>query len=87
MTSRRFILATSRCLRSRNLSSSIAVRCREIILDFSGIWARLSFPGFEPLLDGPGPVTNTLRAPNGGPTIYGLVGDYMVAKRLEPIRF
>ena len=47
-----------------------------LIPNFSGIWARLSFPGFEPPLEGPGPVTNRLRAPNGGPNFYGLVGDY-----------
>jgi hypothetical protein len=47
-----------------------------LIPDFSGIWARLSFPGFEPPLSGPGPVTNRLRAPNGASSLYGLVGDY-----------
>jgi hypothetical protein len=31
------------------------------IPDFSGLWARVSFPGFEPPLAGPGPVTNRLR--------------------------
>jgi hypothetical protein len=46
------------------------------IPDFSGIWARISFPGFEPPLAGPGPVTNRLRAPNGAASPYGLVGDY-----------
>jgi hypothetical protein len=44
--------------------------------DFSGIWARLSLPGFEPPLDGPGPVTNRLRTPSGAVSPYGLVGDY-----------
>jgi hypothetical protein len=28
------------------------------IPDFSGIWAHLSWPDFEPPLAGPGPVTN-----------------------------
>jgi len=46
------------------------------IPDFSGIWGRLSFPGFEPPLAGPGPVTNRTRAPNGASSLYGLVGDY-----------
>jgi hypothetical protein len=44
--------------------------------EFSGIWARISFPGFEPPLSGPGPVTNQLRAPNGASSLYGFVGDY-----------
>jgi len=46
------------------------------IPDFSGPWARVSFPGFEPPLAGPGPVTNRLRAPNGAASPYGMVGDY-----------
>src|SRR5215831_2681785 len=33
------------------------------IPDFSGIWSHPSFPGFEPLPSGPGPVTNTKRRP------------------------
>ena len=46
------------------------------IPDFSGLWARVSFPGFEPPLAGPGPVTNRLRSPNGASSLYGYVGDY-----------
>jgi hypothetical protein len=46
------------------------------IPDFSGLWARVSFPGFEPPIAGPGPVTNTLRSPNGASSIYGYAGDY-----------
>ena len=46
------------------------------IPDFSGHWARISFPGFEPPLAGPGPVTNRLRSSNGASSIYGYVGDY-----------
>jgi hypothetical protein len=46
------------------------------IPDFSGIWARLSFWGFEPPLAGPGPVVNRLRAPNGASSLFGQVGDY-----------
>jgi hypothetical protein len=42
--------------------------------DLSGIWARFSFPGFEPPLEGPRPITNRLRATN--PNQYGFVGDY-----------
>ena len=42
------------------------------IPDFSGPWARISFPGFEPPLAGPGPVTNRLRAPNGAARPYGI---------------
>jgi hypothetical protein len=45
------------------------------IPDFSGIWARLSFPGFEPPLFGPGPVTNRSRR-NGASNYDQLVGDY-----------
>jgi hypothetical protein len=45
------------------------------IPDFSGIWARLSFPGFEPPLSGPGPVTNRSRR-NGASNYDQLVGDY-----------
>ena len=46
------------------------------IPDFSGIWGRLSFPGFAPPLAGPGPVTNWKRTPNGTSSLYGNVGDY-----------
>jgi hypothetical protein len=46
------------------------------IPDFSGIWGRLSFPGFAPPLAGPGPVTNRKRSPNGASSLYGNVGDY-----------
>ena len=46
------------------------------IPDFSGHWARVSFPGFEPPLTGPGPVTNRLRARNGAASVLGYVGDY-----------
>jgi hypothetical protein len=46
------------------------------IPDFSGIWGRLSFPGFAPPLAGPGPVTNRKRSPSGASSLYGNVGDY-----------
>jgi len=45
------------------------------IADFSGIWAHLTWPDFEPPLSGPGPVTNRSRR-NGVSDIYQLVGDY-----------
>jgi hypothetical protein len=48
---------------------------RTPIPDFSGIWAHLSWPDFEPPLAGPGPVTNRARL-NGRSNIYQLVGDY-----------
>ena len=35
------------------------------IPDFSGIWARLSFPGFEPLASGPTSLVNRSRSSNG----------------------
>jgi hypothetical protein len=43
--------------------------------DFSGIWAHLTWPDFEPPLEGPGPVTNRSRR-NGVSNTYQLVGDY-----------
>jgi hypothetical protein len=43
--------------------------------DFSGIWAKLTWPDFEPPLSGPGPVTNRSRR-NGASDPYSLVGDY-----------
>ena len=46
------------------------------IPDFSGIWARVSFPGFGRPLAGAGPVINKNRSPNGVPSVYGYVGDY-----------
>jgi hypothetical protein len=43
--------------------------------DFSGIWAHLTWPDFEPPAAGPGPVTNRSRRGSGGNN-YQLVGDY-----------
>jgi hypothetical protein len=43
--------------------------------DFSGIWAHLTWPDFEPPLEGPGPVTNRSRL-NGVSNSYELIGDY-----------
>jgi hypothetical protein len=43
--------------------------------DFSGIWAHLTWPDFEPPLIGPGPVTNRSRR-NGRSNLYQLVGDH-----------
>src|SRR5215471_14337640 len=45
------------------------------IPDFSGIWAHLTWPDFEPPVGGPGPVTNRSRR-NGVSDVYELVGDY-----------
>ena len=45
------------------------------IPDFSGIWAHLTWPDFEPPLAGPGPVKNRSRR-NGVGNSYQLVGDY-----------
>jgi hypothetical protein len=45
------------------------------IPDFSGIWAHLTWPDFEPPIAGPGPVTNRSRR-NGVGNNYQLVGDY-----------
>jgi hypothetical protein len=45
------------------------------IPDFSGIWAHLTWPDFEPPAAGPGPVTNRSRR-NGVGDNYRLVGDY-----------
>jgi hypothetical protein len=45
------------------------------IPDFSGVWAHLSWPDFEPPVAGQGPVTNRARQ-NGRSNIYQLVGDY-----------
>jgi len=43
--------------------------------DFSGIWAHMTWPDFEPPPAGPGPVTNRSRR-NGVSDAYQLVGDY-----------
>jgi hypothetical protein len=45
------------------------------IPDFSGIWAHLALPGFDPPLSGPGPVTNRSRR-NGRSAFNEFVGDY-----------
>jgi hypothetical protein len=45
------------------------------IPDFSGIWAHLTWPDFEPPLAAPGPVTNRSRR-DGATDAYQLVGDY-----------
>jgi hypothetical protein len=46
------------------------------IPDFSGLWAHLTWPGFEPPESGPGPVVNKSRLPNGRGNLSRLVGDY-----------
>ncbi len=45
------------------------------IPDFSGIWAHMTWPDFEPPPVGLGPVTNRSRR-NGVSDVYQLVGDY-----------
>jgi hypothetical protein len=46
------------------------------IPDFSGVWAHLALPGFDPPLAGPGPVTNRVRR-DGVSDLFGKwVGDY-----------
>jgi hypothetical protein len=45
------------------------------IPDFSGIWAHLTWPDFEPPQAGAGPVTNRSRR-NGQSNLYQLIGDY-----------
>jgi hypothetical protein len=44
------------------------------IPNFSTTWVRLSLPGFEPPLSGPGPVTNRSRRPDGASNLQQLVG-------------
>jgi len=46
------------------------------IPNFSTAWVRLSLPGFELPLSGPGPVTNRSRRPDGASDLLQLVGDY-----------
>src|SRR5580704_18494629 len=53
------------------------------IPDFSTTWARLSLPGFEPPLSGPGPVTNRSRRPDGASNLLQLVGDYTIALHVD----
>jgi hypothetical protein len=43
--------------------------------DFSGIWTHLTWPAFEPPLEGPGPVMNKVSRKGVG-DVYQLVGDY-----------
>jgi hypothetical protein len=45
------------------------------IPDFSGVWAHLTWPDFEPPAAGPGPVGNRSHR-NGASDVYELVGDY-----------
>jgi hypothetical protein len=46
------------------------------IPDFSGIWTRPYWPGFDPPLSGPGPVVNRVRRPDGAGDSTQLVGEY-----------
>jgi hypothetical protein len=51
--------------------SNAATQGDAAIPDFSGIWARVSFPGFGRPLAGAGPVINKKRTPNGVPSFAG----------------
>jgi hypothetical protein len=55
---------------------SRAQDAKPAIPDFSGIWAHLTWPDFEPPSAGPGPITNRSRR-DGIPDIFELAGDYM----------
>ena len=46
------------------------------IPDFSGVWTHPFWPGFDPPLSGPGPITNRSRRPDGAGNSNQLVGDY-----------
>jgi len=46
------------------------------IPDFSGVWTHPFWPGFDPPLSGPGPITNSSRRPDGAGNSNQLVGDY-----------
>jgi hypothetical protein len=46
------------------------------IPDFSGIWAHLTLPGFEPPASGLGPVRIKSRLPNGAANFQQAAGDY-----------
>jgi len=56
-------------------ASSSGVPSAASIPDFSGIWAHLTWPDFEPPPAGPGPVTNRSRR-DGVSDVFELVGDY-----------
>jgi hypothetical protein len=57
------------------IGASSGTQSAASIPDFSGIWAHLTWPDFEPPLAGPGPVTNRSRR-DGASDVYELVGDY-----------
>jgi hypothetical protein len=52
-----------------------AENAKPTIPDFSGIWAHMTWPDFEPPATGPGPIANRSRR-DGIPDIFELVGDY-----------
>jgi hypothetical protein len=56
-------------------ANSSAIQSAASIPDFSGIWAHLTWPDFEPPPAGPGLVTNRSRR-NGVSDVFELVGDY-----------
>jgi hypothetical protein len=57
-------------------AANSAARHVATIPDFSGVWARAAWPGFDPPLTGPGPVVNRARLPNGVGDTRRFVGDY-----------
>jgi hypothetical protein len=52
-----------------------AENAKPTIPDFSGVWAHMTWPDFEPPSSGSGPITNRSRR-DGIPDIFELVGDY-----------
>jgi hypothetical protein len=62
--------------------SNSATQGAPSVPDFSGIWARVSFPGFGRPLAGAGPVINKKRTPNGVPSFAG--GGPLINKNRSP---
>jgi hypothetical protein len=58
--------------------SHSSIQTAASIPDFSGVWAHLTWPDFEPPPAGPGPVRNRSHR-NGASDVYELVGDYTSA--------
>lgn len=67
--------STPACAQAPERASRPAESNAQRVPDFSGIWAHLTWPDFEPPTSGPGPVMNTSRR-NGRSDTYRLVGDY-----------
>jgi hypothetical protein len=69
------ILLTAAAVPAAGQTAGLAAQGAAFTPDFSGMWARVSFPGFGRPLAGAGPVINKYR-PNGAPSAYAYVGDY-----------